>query len=124
MIFHCFLSTGTSLTWNFWRKSRSFLEGSSLEIIFRQIGSLALRKLGSSSGLGESFRPLYLPVSRLPHPSLNGYRTRLNNIYNTSTMDCKKVAETVYELAASEDPLGPLVKEALDVIDAALDTHG
>ncbi|KAJ7130290.1 hypothetical protein C8R44DRAFT_613565 [Mycena epipterygia] len=39
-------------------------------------------------------------------------------------MDCKKVAETVYDLANSQDPLAPLVKEALDVIDQALDTHG
>lgn len=39
-------------------------------------------------------------------------------------MDCKKVAETVYDLANSEDSIAPLVKEALDVIDEALDTHG
>ncbi|KAJ7151397.1 hypothetical protein C8R43DRAFT_1005013 [Mycena crocata] len=39
-------------------------------------------------------------------------------------MDCKKVAETVYDLANSQDPLAPLVKEALDVIDQVLDTHG
>ncbi|KAJ7792638.1 hypothetical protein B0H14DRAFT_2930007 [Mycena olivaceomarginata] len=39
-------------------------------------------------------------------------------------MDCKQVAETVYDLANSQDPLAPLVKEALDVIDEALDTHG
>ncbi|KAJ7043388.1 hypothetical protein C8F04DRAFT_1072016 [Mycena alexandri] len=39
-------------------------------------------------------------------------------------MDCKKVAETVYDLANSQDPLAPLVKEALEVIDCALDTHG
>jgi FAD synthetase len=39
-------------------------------------------------------------------------------------MDCKKVAVTVYDLANSQDPLAPLVKEALDVIDSALDTHG
>ncbi|KAJ7481475.1 hypothetical protein FB451DRAFT_1236165 [Mycena latifolia] len=39
-------------------------------------------------------------------------------------MDCKKVAETVYDLADSQDPLAPLVKEALEVIDSALDTYG
>ncbi|KAJ7084033.1 hypothetical protein B0H15DRAFT_849848 [Mycena belliarum] len=39
-------------------------------------------------------------------------------------MDCSSIAQTVYALAASVDPLAPLVKEALDVIDAALDTHG
>ncbi|KAJ6613645.1 hypothetical protein B0H10DRAFT_1783471 [Mycena sp. CBHHK59/15] len=39
-------------------------------------------------------------------------------------MDCKRVAEIVYDLANSQDPLAPFVKEALDVIDAALDTHG
>lgn len=39
-------------------------------------------------------------------------------------MNCKKVAEEVYNLAISENPLAPLVKEALDVIDDALDTHG
>ncbi|KAJ7764570.1 hypothetical protein DFH07DRAFT_377939 [Mycena maculata] len=42
----------------------------------------------------------------------------------TSTMDCKNIAKTVYDLAGSEDPLAPLVKEALAVIDEALDTHG
>ncbi|KAJ7291295.1 hypothetical protein C8J57DRAFT_1272170 [Mycena rebaudengoi] len=39
-------------------------------------------------------------------------------------MDLKEVAQTVYDLANSQDPLAPLVKEALDVIDEALDTHG
>ncbi|KAJ7201048.1 hypothetical protein GGX14DRAFT_371578 [Mycena pura] len=39
-------------------------------------------------------------------------------------MDCRKVAETVYDLANSQDPLAPLVKEALDVIDQVLDTYG
>ncbi|KIJ95598.1 hypothetical protein K443DRAFT_682909 [Laccaria amethystina LaAM-08-1] len=40
-------------------------------------------------------------------------------------MDCKHIAEGVYTLANSpDDPLAPLVKEALEVIDHALDTHG
>ena len=40
-------------------------------------------------------------------------------------MDCKRIAEGVYSLANSpDDPLAPLVKEALEVIDHALDTHG
>ncbi|KAK7042470.1 FAD synthetase [Favolaschia claudopus] len=39
-------------------------------------------------------------------------------------MDCKDVAKTVYDLANSQDPLAPLVKEALDVIDEALEIHG
>lgn len=38
-------------------------------------------------------------------------------------MDCKNIAVQVYDLAGSHDPLAPLVKEALDVIDQALDTH-
>lgn len=43
----------------------------------------------------------------------------------TMPMDCNKVAEAVYGLANSQnDPLAPLVKEALDVIEEALDTHG
>lgn len=39
-------------------------------------------------------------------------------------MDCKSIALEVYNLAASNDPLAPLVKEALNVIDKGLDTHG
>lgn len=39
-------------------------------------------------------------------------------------MNCRKIALEVYELANSDDPLAPLVKEALDVIDEGLDTHG
>ena len=40
-------------------------------------------------------------------------------------MDCKKIATEVYELAGQEsDPLAPLIKEALEVIDQCLDTHG
>ena len=39
-------------------------------------------------------------------------------------MDCRNIALEVYELAASDDPVAPLVKEALDVIDEGLDTHG
>ncbi|THV02166.1 adenine nucleotide alpha hydrolases-like protein [Dendrothele bispora CBS 962.96] len=34
------------------------------------------------------------------------------------------IAKQVYELADSEDALAPLVKEALDVIDEGIDTHG
>jgi len=40
------------------------------------------------------------------------------------TMDCKRIAREVYDLASSADPLAPLVKEALDVIDSGLDSHG
>lgn len=42
-------------------------------------------------------------------------------------MDYKTVAEQVYNLANADpakDPLAPLVKEALEVIDQSLDTHG
>ncbi|KAJ7672551.1 hypothetical protein DFH06DRAFT_1176690 [Mycena polygramma] len=40
-------------------------------------------------------------------------------------MDCKQVAKTVYDLADDpQDSLAPLVKEALTVIDEALDTYG
>lgn len=40
-------------------------------------------------------------------------------------MDFKKIATEVYELAEQQsDPLAPLVKEALEVIDQSLDTHG
>jgi len=41
-------------------------------------------------------------------------------------MDCRKIAKDVYALAALEgtDPLAPFVKEALDVIDHCLDSHG
>lgn len=39
-------------------------------------------------------------------------------------MDFREIALEVYELAASDDPIAPLIKEALDVIDEGLDTHG
>jgi FAD synthetase len=42
-------------------------------------------------------------------------------------MNCKTIAEQVYDLGKadpSEEPLAPLVKEALEVIDQCLDTHG
>ncbi|KJA23831.1 hypothetical protein HYPSUDRAFT_558928 [Hypholoma sublateritium FD-334 SS-4] len=40
-------------------------------------------------------------------------------------MDCKAIADQVYALAADgADPLGPVVKEALEVIDHCLDVHG
>ncbi|CAK5263695.1 unnamed protein product [Mycena citricolor] len=39
-------------------------------------------------------------------------------------MDCKSIENIVYQLANSQDPIAPLVKEALEVIDVALDTHG
>lgn len=41
-----------------------------------------------------------------------------------SFMDFGQIADDVYALAASEDPIAPLVKEALQVIDEGLDTHG
>ena len=39
-------------------------------------------------------------------------------------MDQNKIAEEVYELARSSEPIAPLVKEALDVIDQTLDEFG
>lgn len=40
-------------------------------------------------------------------------------------IDANSIAKTVYALAESTtDPLGPMVKEALEVIDEGLDTHG
>lgn len=39
-------------------------------------------------------------------------------------MNCKEIAQQVYDLAENRhDPLAPLVKEALEVIDHCLDTH-
>lgn len=39
-------------------------------------------------------------------------------------MDFQKIAKEVYGLAESEEDIAPLVKEALNVIDQGLDTHG
>jgi FAD synthetase len=40
-------------------------------------------------------------------------------------LDQQNIAANVYALASSQsDPLAPLVKEALNVIDCCLDTHG
>lgn len=36
----------------------------------------------------------------------------------------QEVARQVYDLATSNDPLAPLIKEALDVIDEGLDACG
>ena len=39
-------------------------------------------------------------------------------------MDCKAIAKEVYALADNPtDPLAPMVKEAVQVIDECLDTH-
>jgi hypothetical protein len=38
--------------------------------------------------------------------------------------DRRAIASEAYALAESSEPIGPLVKEALDVIDAALDEYG
>lgn len=39
-------------------------------------------------------------------------------------MDFHKIADDVYSLAASSEPIAPLVREALDVIEEGLKTHG
>lgn len=39
-------------------------------------------------------------------------------------MNCKSIATEVYQLAESQSPIAAMVKEALDVIDTGLDTHG
>ncbi|KAG6887965.1 hypothetical protein C0995_011358 [Termitomyces sp. Mi166 len=39
-------------------------------------------------------------------------------------MDCRNIAQEVYGLAHSDDPLASMVREALEVIDCGLDTHG
>lgn len=41
-----------------------------------------------------------------------------------TVVDRKAIASEAYVLAESNEPIGPLVKEALDVIDAALDEYG
>jgi hypothetical protein len=41
-----------------------------------------------------------------------------------TVVDRKAIASEAYILAESNEPIGPLVKEALDVIDAALDEYG
>ncbi len=38
--------------------------------------------------------------------------------------DRKTIASEAYALAESKEPIAPLVKEALDVIDNALDEYG
>jgi FAD synthetase len=38
-------------------------------------------------------------------------------------MNCKNIATEVYGLADSDDPLAPLVTEALKVIEEAIDVH-
>jgi FAD synthetase len=43
---------------------------------------------------------------------------------SVDAFDGAQIAEQVYSLAKSDDPLAPLVKEALEVIDRTLDTHG
>jgi hypothetical protein len=48
----------------------------------------------------------------------------IDNFETISKLDSAQVAKEVYELAASDDALAPLVKEALDVIDQTLDKHG
>jgi hypothetical protein len=39
-------------------------------------------------------------------------------------MNTVRIAREVYDLANSSEPIAPLVKEALDVIDHGLDSHG
>lgn len=39
-------------------------------------------------------------------------------------MDFGKIAQEVYDLANSDDPLAALIKEALEVIGESLDTYG
>ena len=41
-----------------------------------------------------------------------------------STMDSAKIADDVYKIAESDELIAPLVKEAIAVIEQALDTHG
>ena len=39
-------------------------------------------------------------------------------------MDRAQIAKAVYDLAQSAESIAPRVREALDVIEEALDTHG
>ena len=39
-------------------------------------------------------------------------------------LDSRVIAREVYDLADSQEPIAPLVEEALHVIDQALDTYG
>jgi hypothetical protein len=54
---------------------------------------------------------------------------RLSPVPKTETVtmtvvDQKAIASEAYVLAESNEPIAPFVKEALDVIDAALDEYG
>ena len=39
-------------------------------------------------------------------------------------MDYQKIATDVYNLAEADEPIAPLVREALQVIDQCLDQYG
>jgi hypothetical protein len=39
-------------------------------------------------------------------------------------MNRQRISRDVYDLANSADPIAPLVREALDVIDCSLDSYG
>ena len=41
-----------------------------------------------------------------------------------TVLDRKTIASAAYSLADSNEPIAPLVKEALNVIDGALDDYG
>lgn len=41
-----------------------------------------------------------------------------------TAIDYREISRAVYALADSQEPIAPLVKEALGVIDDALDSYG
>lgn len=55
---------------------------------------------------------------------IEGKHSTDQSLLITTSMDCRHIEKEVYELAGSQEPIAPLVKEALDVIDHALDAHG
>lgn len=65
-------------------------------------------------------------TSRARYLSLPSIATSIHSLMSThrKIFDPRIVAADVQALAASDTPIAPLVTEALDVIDQALDTHG
>jgi hypothetical protein len=73
--------------------------------------------LPTSSQIFSSFQILHYASSS------PGYPLSIYNIIR-GNMDYEKIARDVYSLAESDEPIAPVMREALEVIEQCLDQYG
>lgn len=102
------------------RRTRSMSRSKSINSLFRRGVLHDFFNIPTSPSTTQTCLSQNRSASSSSSPIMDEYRPS----DAASALDPFRVAEQVHSLAASDKPIAPLVNEALQVINEALDTHG